>query len=417
MLSHLKPQYFIYDVTNPLFLVIADLAARTGAPPSLQALTMVPGVPSTALQALGGYASQNRAIDTVEDATYVVNVLKTYHKNKLFTAFLMAAASKLEGDTANFDELRIDTEKVLIALSDMEDRSVLWHMGHGDNADKLVEMVLSEKKPGIPTGISVFDEGSNGWRKKSLICLASHYKGGKSTIALNIAVNMYKAGYSVLYLPFEMDDVETSERMFACVSEIETKKISQGKCSPEELTRIRSAMNQFRSHGVQRGRRWSVQSASAVTPTQLVSEFRAYKYDAIFCDYMKLMQPSGYSSRMGEAERLDSLYREMKVAATQLDTVLVGMAQVDDESGKARYSKSIYEHCNNYWSWQWKEAERTSGITEVSQIARSHEPFSFKIKVDMSRTKVYDMPPEYDITSQWNSNENLGAGLEGMFKL
>jgi replicative DNA helicase len=399
LFAKLKSGHFKYEVTHPLFMAIAEIAVQTGSTPSIQTLYATPGVSPVAIQSLGGYASTHQPITTEEDAKHVLHILDSYRKARLVFETTSLTLSEMEGENADLEKVKQNTERLLLGLSESEDEAPLWHFGENGNSDDLFSRVMNtEREPGIMTGFKNFDDKSHGYKRGNFVALASHFKGGKSITAYRMGLNQYELGYNVLYLPFEMSDEETTERHLASISGVDSSKIRAGTCSTFELKEITRAYGEFNARSKVAKNRFSIQALPTLSPSALVARFKAFKYDVIYCDYVNLMEPtSSGSGKMSDPER-----------------ILVGLTQLDDKTGDLRYSKALKEHCNNVWTWMYKEAERTTGVIEVSQMAaRSWEPFTFRLKVDYARSMVSDAPDAGEsMASDWNSEPKK---MEGMF--
>lgn len=417
LFSRLKAGHFKYEVTHPLFTYIAEIAVRTGAVPSIQALFATPGLPQAALQSLGGYASSHQPVMTEDDARHIVNVLDIYRKTRLVYESTNLTVAELEGENADLDKIKQNTEKLLIGLGESEDDAKLWHFGEGSNSVELFTRVMSpEREPGIKTGFKTFDDKSGGFKRGNFVGIASHFKGGKSMVSYRMGLNQYEMGYNVLYLPLEMSDEETMERHLSSISGVEANKIRTGQCSTFEMKQITKAYQEFEQKKEKNRNRFSVQALPSITPTALLAQFRSFKYDVIYCDYINLMEPSATGrGKMNDAERLNVIGREMKQAASALGSVLVGLTQLDEGTGDLRYSKALKEHANNVWKWKYQEAERATGVITVEQMAaRSWDPFPFNLKVDYARVSVVDAPEVSgaELAAEWNKEVNQ---MEGMF--
>lgn len=416
LLSSLTSGHFSYEVTHPLFVQISEIAAQTGAVPKFSILQAWPGVPSMALQSLGAYASQHRPYETEEEVSQLIKILDYYRKGRLVVAHANATLSEIEGEHPDMDKVKSSTEKLLLGLSDAADEAKLWNFGSESNSGELVHRVLSaEHVSGIKTGFGFFDDLSGGFRKGNFVALASHYKGGKSILALNMAINQARMGHKVLFIPLEMNDEETTERLLSCLSGVDSTKISRKLCSPVEIRTITRAFMDFETTMSRSGGKLSIHALSSATPSEISARYRAFHYDVIYLDYLKLMEPSSGTHGSNEAQRLDDIGKEVKRLAGAMQTVIVGLAQLDDKTEDLRYSKALKEHCNNVWTWVYKEAQRATGIIDVTQMAaRSWEPKPFKLKVDYSITKVEDMPSDgASVTEDWNKDADMPQMFSG----
>lgn len=92
-----------------------------------------------------------------------------------------------------------------------------------ESSAKVCENIISRQgKPdtlmGITTGFKFLDDFMLGFRKHSLITLAANSGLGKTTFALNMAVNMALKGVPVLYFSLEMSDEELMQKVYPMLS-------------------------------------------------------------------------------------------------------------------------------------------------------------------------------------------------------
>lgn len=391
LLGRLKSGHFKYEVTHPLFVTIADLAVKTGTVPSIQLLHTVPGVSTTALQALAGFASAYQPIHNEDDARQLLHVLDIYRRGRLLFDFVNTTQSELEGEVADFKKLKDGMEKLLVNFQDEQEESKLWHFGYGRNANELfLKATSKERTPGIKTGFKGFDDRALGFKPGNLVGMAAPYKSGKSMIAYNVALNQYRLGSNVLYIPLEMSDEEAFDRHLASIAKVEHEKIAKGLCSNAELKQMTRAYEAFNLDGEKRPNRFSMQALSTLSPAGLEARFKAFKYDVIYVDYLNLMECPG-QEKMSDPERLNVLGRLLKPLAARMNAVIVVLTQLDENSKDLRYSKALKEHANNVWKWTYTEEQRMSGIITVEQIcARAWEPFSFNLRPNFAMSDVED---------------------------
>lgn len=83
---------------------------------------------------------------------------------------------------------------------------------------------------GISTGFPCYDHSiGGGLRNGSVNVIAARAKVGKSTLAINMAMNVSKLNVPVLYLDSEMGKNDSINRIIACLSEINIDDIETGK--------------------------------------------------------------------------------------------------------------------------------------------------------------------------------------------
>src|SRR6185369_3711612 len=95
-----------------------------------------------------------------------------------------------------------------------------------------IEVRAAERKAvtGVPTGFTKLDEITAGLQRENLIIVAARPGGGKTSWAVNVAVNaaMHKPAIPVLIFSLEMSKYELMERMLAAEARIDSSKMRRG---------------------------------------------------------------------------------------------------------------------------------------------------------------------------------------------
>lgn len=81
---------------------------------------------------------------------------------------------------------------------------------------------------GIPSGFQTLDTIYHGFRRGKYLVFSAMEGGGKTTVMLNFALNMVKAGYRVAYVTIEANAKEASYRALTIYSAVDINKIYTG---------------------------------------------------------------------------------------------------------------------------------------------------------------------------------------------
>jgi len=106
-------------------------------------------------------------------------------------------------------------------------------MGAEEGFDKAFEHIIErrdypEKLSGIMTGIKAIDDEYYGLLRGSYTVIAGMTNGGKTTLMFNIAFNMARAGYKVVYVSLEKKAVPLYVRLLALHSMVDYNRIKRG---------------------------------------------------------------------------------------------------------------------------------------------------------------------------------------------
>ena len=178
---------------------------------------------------------------------------------------------------------------------------------------------------GVPTGFVDLDEILLGLQPQNLIVIGARPSIGKTSLALNIALQIAKND-PVLFFSLEMGAQELTKRIVSTLSTVESKKLSTGKLEQQDWNNIASAMNQFRDADLY------IDDNPGLTVLEIKAKARRLKSElngrlgAVFVDYMQLMNAPGINEN--RQVEVSSISRGLKVLARELDCPVVALSQL-----------------------------------------------------------------------------------------
>jgi len=98
----------------------------------------------------------------------------------------------------------------------------------------------------MPTGFAPIDQHLRGIGRGELIVIGGYAKGGKTTLALQLALDMSK-GCRVNYYSLEMTRPEVFRKLLSRKATVLTDLMSAGKMSPDVKGRLQTTMDLFKS--------------------------------------------------------------------------------------------------------------------------------------------------------------------------
>jgi replicative DNA helicase len=338
--------------------------------------------------------SQENLIVKVDDARRAIEILEHYRKVRRFQEFSKKAETDLEeSEVVDVSTITEDMETCLLEMRSDVDEVPFYHVGKGtksEDSDVLMEEVFSPERPALlPSCFNNFDKFTHGFGATDLFIPASHKKGGKSVITLNMTVNMYRLNnVDVIYIPLEMSKQETAERLVSMISGVEHQKIRQKETSPIDKKLMREKWDEFTNHGIKNKCRFTVWPTAHVSIPQLRLKLKPFKYKVIVIDYINLLQHP--DEKLQEWQKLNELARELKLLTKDLNALIIAPTQMN-EDGSLRYARGLAEHANTVWTWNYGEEEKGTHIITIDQPAvRGWAPFKFQLLEDFSRMTVTD---------------------------
>ena len=220
-------------------------------------------------------------------------------------------------------------EKKIYALRKGERGDSLEHVGTILHKvfDQLTELSQSDSAiPGLSTGLRDLDSKINGLNKSDLILVAARPAMGKSAFALNLGVNVakkYKKTVAIFNL--EMSREQLVMRLLASESFIELNKLTTGKLSEEEWTKLCMASASLSQTDVR------IDDNPSVTVADINAKCRRLdNLGLIVIDYLQLMQGSGYGKN-GEnrVTVVSDISRSLKIMAKELNVPVICLSQLN----------------------------------------------------------------------------------------
>ncbi len=180
-----------------------------------------------------------------------------------------------------------------------------------------------DKYRGIPTGYSLLDKTLTGLNKSDLILIAARPAMGKTSFALNIAVNAAKrSGKKVAMFSLEMSNEQLVNRILASESSVESTKMRTGELDEEEWKRICAASADISRLPIY------VDDTSGLTVNEMKAKLRRLPdLGLVVIDYLQLMT-SGRRSDGNRVQEVSEITRSLKIMAKELDVPVITLSQL-----------------------------------------------------------------------------------------
>jgi len=358
---------------------------------------------------------------TIGDAEQVVEVLEKLRQGRVILSMYDDVLKKLQEDTADPEEAFGIIEKgMLVARSANNDECL--NIAKDGNLTEAVEALLKREKPAtIPTGFVDFDSEAGGLPRKGLTTIAASSGGGKSCMALQIALNGFWAGYSAAIITLEMSKEQMTGRLMSNQSGVSYRDINLAKLKDTQKARIKRAEDSMNKHAESSGARLDILSMTDTTISEIALKIKAFDYDLVIIDYINLLNKDD-SDNKNEAAALGEIARIAKVQASSTNAAWIILAQLN-EQGIVKYSRAIKEHSDYMLTWSYGDSEKESHIIEVDQQkSRNSEAFKFNLRENFKIQKFenagnFGMNKDFDVKkSKTTKNEKhpTAAPMPGM---
>lgn len=226
-----------------------------------------------------------------------------------------------------------DVEKAREALSDAlrgPDEDI---PSAGEAIIDFCDWIESDEGTRLPTGLTMLDRClAGGLAPGQLITVAGETGGGKSALALQIALNAANRGGSVLICSLEMSRNEMLQRLVCNLSGVSITKMQRGK-SMDLLDRqaITESVNRLGNMPLridENPKRTVVEIESQADQVK-----RRHGLDLLVIDYLQLITPTG-DPRKSRQEQVAEISRGMKLAARSLGCPVICLSQLRRLEGR-----------------------------------------------------------------------------------
>src|SRR5438105_5485529 len=177
---------------------------------------------------------------------------------------------------------------------------------------------------GIPTGYIDLDKLLGGFERNDLIILAARTSVGKTSFALNLAVNAaVKHNATVAVFSLEMAAEQLASRLLRMARGVDSPPIRSGQLNEQENRKLEAAMNYLAKAPI-----W-VDDTPSIPIMELRSKARRlaaeHSLDMIVVDYLQLIASEGGESRVQE---LGQISRALKALARELRVPILALSQL-----------------------------------------------------------------------------------------
>ena len=181
--------------------------------------------------------------------------------------------------------------------------------------------------PGISTGLIDLDRRISGLNNSDLLILAARPGMGKTSLALNIALEAGKnSGKNVAIFSLEMSREQLGLRLISTECLIDNKKLLTGRLSGEdEWARAAMAVAALSQAKIY------IDDDSSLTVADMNAKCRRIKdLGLVIIDYLQLMQSAGGNARNNENRQqiVSDISRSLKIMAKELNVPMICLSQL-----------------------------------------------------------------------------------------
>jgi replicative DNA helicase len=283
------------------------------------------------LQEVGGAAYITSLINGVPSAVYVEHYARIVERTATLRRLIdaagnIAAIAYEEADDVdevvdraeqlifNVSERRVrrDLQPVRMVMHDVVDRIDFLHRHQGQ--------IL-----GVPTGFTQLDRLLGGFQKSDLVILAARPSVGKTSLALNFALNAARRYRKVVaFFSLEMSAEQLVQRLLSTETGIDQQRLRRGEIEDHEWDMLMAAAGELSSTML------FIDDTPAISALELRTKARRLQaehgLDLLIVDYLQLMR--GDSKGENRVQEISYISRSLKSLARELEAPLIALSQL-----------------------------------------------------------------------------------------
>ena len=200
-----------------------------------------------------------------------------------------------------------------------------------DVLDRLSEMSEHEDHlPGLSTGLSAIDQKITGLNNSDLILLAARPGMGKTSLALNVALNVAKGGGTVAVFSLEMSREQLAMRLLSSEALVENNRLRTGLLRETDWEKIAGAATVLNRLDIR------IDDNPLLSVADMNAKCRRLEGLAlVVVDYLQLMTSAG-GGRGGENRQqvVSDMSRMLKIMAKELNVPVICLSQLSRANEK-----------------------------------------------------------------------------------
>ncbi len=184
--------------------------------------------------------------------------------------------------------------------------------------------------PGLPTGLGELDDTIMGLKNTDFLILASRPGMGKTSLALNIALNVgKKTGKAVAIFSLEMSKAQLAMRLLSGEAFVDSKKLQTGLLSREDWQKLSGA-----TAAISRTKLY-IDDNSVITVSDMKAQCRRLQdLGLVVIDYLQLMTSATGESSESRLQAVSEISRMMKIMAKELNVPVLCLSQLSRASAQ-----------------------------------------------------------------------------------
>ena len=201
------------------------------------------------------------------------------------------------------------------------------------NYEDIENTSLGNKEQGIQSGFYDFDALTQGLNRGDLIVLGGRPAMGKTSISLNIALNIAeKNSFPVFIFSLDMSKEQITYRLMSMDSGIESGRLRTGRLQQDEWSVLAKSVENIGRRNIYINDKSTISIKEIQDICSTIKEkSKNKKLGLIVIDFVQLMKLEQTSSDLSRDDELTKIAIRLKKLATELDVPVIVTSQLERE--------------------------------------------------------------------------------------
>ena len=284
------------------------------------------------LESVGGTAFLTELIDAVPSAANILHYTKVV-KEKAVLRQLISAATEIStrcyDDHPEIDEFLDEAEQAIFRIGESRIQSGFVHVRPlMTESFKTIERLYDRKEniTGIPSGFKDLDALTAGFQPSDLTIIAGRPSMGKTSFALNVAMNAaIEAGVPTGVFSLEMSKEQIALRILCARARVNLKSLRTGFLTSDDWGHLTLAVGNISDAPLY------IDDTPAINTLEIRAKARRLKKEQdlglIIVDYLQLMR--GATKSDSREKEISEISRSLKALAKELNVPVIALSQLN----------------------------------------------------------------------------------------
>ena len=326
----LSPDHFYREAHRHVFRAMMDLFNRSEP---VDWITLTAELKKAGLlETVGGPAFLTDLADAVPSAANILHYTDKV-KEKAVLRQLIGASTEIStrcyDDHASIDEFLDEAEQIIFKVGESRIQTGFVHVQDiMKDSFSTIESLYERKEnvTGVPSGFHDLDKDTAGFQRSDLIIIAGRPSMGKTSFALNVAMNAaIDSGVPTAVFSLEMSKEQLGLRILCSKAKVNLKNLRTGYLSDRDWGSLTLAVGNISEAPLY------IDDTPAINTLELRAKARRLKKERglgmIIVDYLQLMRgATRYDSREKE---ISEISRSLKALAKELNVPVLALSQLN----------------------------------------------------------------------------------------